>query len=566
MNQLSKLLDGLYFTASHLAKSRLLRDYLAQTPDPDRGWVIAALAGQLTFPFFKRNTIKQLILERTDPVLFQLSYEYVGEMSETVAHLWPAEPDKSFVMPSVGEFVDTLQTAKKEEVEPYLIHLLNNFTPTQRWTLLKLGSGGLRVGLSARRLKQILAEYGYVDIAEIEKLWHGLAPPYTNLLEWLEGRADKPDITDKLVFHPVLLAHPLHSDDIAKLDFSQYLAEAKYDGIRVQVVVKQTDSILEKAMFSRTGDDISSAFPDVLERFSLPGVFDGELLAFKEGKISSFNDLQQRLNKKKPSKKLQTDYPCGLILYDVLSINETSTDQIGSTQITKTKSTKTKSTMRDLTLLPLHHRQQILTDTLAHSALANEPFVLQSEVFSVSDADQLAVLRETACNDPTGYIEGLMLKRKDSRYIAGRPKGVWYKYKRDAQLVDVVIMYAQRGHGKRSSFYSDFTFGLWVTELSTDGSTSVRLLPIGKAYSGFTDKELKELDKWVRQNTIGRFGPVKEVEKTLVFEVAFDAAHSSNRHKSGVALRFPRIHRIRWDKPAAEADQLVEFKRLHGIN
>ena len=556
MNQLSQLLDALYFTPSHLAKSRLLRDYLAQTPDPDRGWVIAALAGQLHFPFFKRNTIKQLILERTDPVLFQMSYDYVGEMSETVAHLWPAAPDASFNMPSVGEFVATLQQAKKDEVEPYLIDLLNNLTPTQRWTLLKLGSGGLRVGLSARRLKHILAEYGQVDVAEIEKLWHGLAPPFTHLLEWLEGRADKPDISDKLVFHPVLLAHPLQTDDIEKLDFSQYTAEAKYDGIRVQIVVKQTESILEKALFSRTGDDISNAFPDVLERFSLPGVFDGELLAFTDGKISSFNDLQQRLNKKKPSKKLQSDYPCGLILYDVLSISDNCTGEKDITQVIP----------RDLTHLPLCDRQQILSNQLAQSILANDHFISQSKVFGVADSVELSQLRETLCNDPSGYIEGLMLKRKDSQYIAGRPKGVWYKYKRDAQLVDAVMMYAQRGHGKRSSFYSDFTFGLWIEERDAAGILKSRLLPIGKAYSGFTDKELKALDKWVRQHTIGRFGPVKEVEKALVFEVAFDAAHSSKRHKSGVALRFPRIHRIRWDKPAAEADQLVEFKQLQGID
>ena len=280
---------------------------------------------------------------------------------------------------------------------------------------------------------------------------------------------------------------------------------------------------LEKSLFSRNGDDISGAFPDVLDRFSLPGVFDGELLAFKDGEISSFNDLQQRLNKKKPSKKLQAQYPCGLILYDILTLSENSTDEQNGSQVNHPV----------LTHLPLHNRQQILTETLAQSELANEALIQQSEVFSVADAADLNALRESICRGPNGYIEGLMLKRKDSLYTAGRPKGIWYKYKRDAQLVDAVIMYAQRGSGK--------------------------------AYSGFTDKELKALDKWVRQNTTGRFGPVKEVAKALVFEVAFDAAHSSKRHKSGVALRFPRIHRIRWDKPAAEADQLIEFKQLPAI-
>ncbi len=528
MRDVSELFDNLYFTSSNLAKSQFLRDYLSKTPDPERGWVIAALAGELDFRFFKRATIKTLILERVDTTLFALSYDYVGEMSETVAHLWPDNPDPDFVLPDFDEIITFLHNAKRSEIETQLIYWLDNLSPTLRWTLIKLGTGGLRVGLSARRLKTILAEYGQVDVSDIENVWHGLSAPYTELLAWLEGRAHKPDISEKVVFHPVMLAHPLSAEERALLPYQHYCAEYKYDGIRVQIVVKNG----EKALFSRTGDDISHSFPDVLSWFTTPGVYDGELLAFVDGEIGAFNLLQQRLNKKKPSKKLQTTIPCGLILYDVLHDG---------------KQAVTHWTLRD--------RQ-----THLQSLFAKPPSLLKlSQVFLLQDEAHLQLLREQACSDPNGYIEGLMLKDMRSQYVPGRPKGGWYKYKRDAQLVDAVIMYAQRGHGKRSSFYSDFTFGLWEVPPSPANPTPA-LLPIGKAYSGFSDAELKELDKWVRRHTIGRFGPVKEVEKGLVFEVAFDAAQSSKRHKSGVALRFPRIHRIRWDKPAHEADDLKTFK------
>jgi DNA ligase-1 len=205
---------------------------------------------------------------------------------------------------------------------------------------------------------------------------------------------------------------------------------------------------------------------------------------------------------------------------------------------------------QDLRALPLHQRVNSL-----NAWFAEQPYthLHLSCALPFSNANELNDLRERANTLEQGYIEGLMLKRKDADYVSGRPKGKWYKWKRDPKLIDAVIMYAQRGHGKRSSFYSDYTFGCWQGE---------QLLPIGKAYSGFTDAELKLLDNWVRKNTMGRFGPVKEVKKELVFEVAFDSVHSSNRHKSGLALRFPRIHRIRWDKPAKEADLLSTLKAM----
>ncbi|MEQ3653771.1 MAG: cisplatin damage response ATP-dependent DNA ligase [Glaciecola sp.] len=540
MEKFAELVDKLYFTSSNLAKSAILREYLKSTPDPDRGWAIAAIAGTLNFDLFKRKLIKDLIKSRVDPVLFDLSYDYVGEMSETVAHLWPsdqAEATMDSPLPSLNELVLTFKSSAKKDIQDILIDLLNRMRPNQRWALIKLGTRGLRIGLSSRFLKKILAEYAVssdIQVEDIERVWHGVEPPYTDLMQWLEGDAPKPDISEKITFQPVMLSHPLDevelpsiltSDDGSVQSANTWQAEWKFDGIRVQLVCNTNG----KALFSRTGDDISHSFPDLLasiDENTMSGVFDGELLAMKEGKILSFNQLQQRLNKKKPSKQLIDSIPVGMMLYDALFLDAA-----------------------DLRELPLSQRYQRLATWYQKHNTAK---LKLSKALTYRTIDDLQTLRETA-NTSEEYIEGLMLKNLEGRYVAGRPKGQWYKWKRDAKVIDAVIMYAQRGHGKRSSFYSDYTFGCWQ-----DG----KLLPVGKAYSGFTDAELKQLDAWVRKNTIGRFGPVKEVNKALVFELAFDSVHESKRHKSGLALRFPRIHRIRWDKPADEADQLQTLKNM----
>lgn len=529
MEAFAALLDRLYYTQSNLAKSALIRQYLAHTPDPERGWAIAALAGTLQFDLFKRHTVKQLIEQRVDPYLFELSYHYVGEMSETVAHLWPVsdQPVRLNRLPELNEIITHFREAQsREAVQVYLITLLDNMDASQRWALVKLGTRGLRVGVSARFLKKILAEYGDVSVDEIETLWHALEPPYTSLFAWLEGKTPRPDISDRLTYHPVMLAHPLEEGEVDQLHPDEWQAEWKYDGIRVQYVNTPHGS----ALFSRNGDDISHSFPDVLGAIDAECVLDGELLVIRNGEIGSFNELQQRLNKKKPSKKLMDSFPAGIVVYDALSLaGESMTDA------------------------PLARRREKLEQWV--SSQTNSRLQL-SESLPFDSAEALHQLREqVSCRTRYPLIEGLMLKRKTAPYVPGRPKGQWYKWKRDALLVDAVMMYAQLGHGKRSSFYSDYTFGVWH-----EGE----LLPLGKAYSGFTDEELKKLDKWIRSHTVGRFGPVREVAKELVLEIAFDSFHASPRHKSAVALRFPRIHRIRWDKPAEEADQLVWFHEQLG--
>lgn len=220
MEAFSHLLEQLYYISGTKAKAQLIADYIANTPDPDRGWAIAAIAGTLRLDFFKRNTVKKLITDRTDPRLFAMSYDYVGEISETVAHLWPESAPAS-ELPSLSNIIDTFTVTSEQKVSETLAHYLTIMTPAQRWTLLKLGTRGLRIGVSARALKQILADYGNKDIKEIETLWHAVTPPYTNMLQWLEGKVEKPDVKNAVTFHPVMLSHPIEESDID--GFSQNL-------------------------------------------------------------------------------------------------------------------------------------------------------------------------------------------------------------------------------------------------------------------------------------------------------------------------------------------------------
>ncbi len=519
MQAFAALLDRLYYTHSNLGKAAVLTDYLRRTPDPDRGFAVGVIAGTLTFELFKRALVRDLVVERVDPVLLELSYDYVGEMSETIAHIWPRNPRGAIRnrLPPLHEVIHEFQTRDKPRIREYLALLLDTMTPPERWALLKLGTQTLRIGMSARSVKHVLAEFGGVSTGEIEEVWHAQEPPYLDLFAWLENRGPKPDSKDAVTFHPVMLAHALEDAELETIEAGAFMAEWKYDGIRVQVVSTPNG----KALFSRSGDNISGAFPDVLARVDFHAVLDGELIVTSGGEIASFNHLQQRLNRKSPDPKLIANYPGHIILYDMLAVEG-----------------------RDLRPLPLTERKAEMARWFETAKPAGAEL---AQPLAFRGPGDLQALRAEAATLASPHIEGLMLKRLDSPYVPGRPKGMWYKWKRDPLLVDAVVMYAQRGTGRRSSYYSDYTFGLWH-----EGALS----PIGKAYFGFTDEELKELDKWVRNHTVARFGPVREVEKALVFEVAFDAVHRSTRHKSGVALRFPRINRIRWDKPAREADEL----------
>ncbi|MEM7330280.1 MAG: cisplatin damage response ATP-dependent DNA ligase [Pseudomonadota bacterium] len=537
MEAFANLLERLLLTPSRNGKLALITNYFSTIPDPERGWALAALTNEIDLPGVKAGLVRRLAESKVDHELFRLSYDYVGDLADTVSLIWPAEHGANYV-PTLSTVVEALSDATKAQGERLIEGWLNALDARGRWALLKLVTGGLRIGVSARLAKIAAAQFGDVETSDVEEIWHGLEPPYLSLFAWLDGKAEKPKPDIAAPFRPVMLAHPL----VAKKDRDNpdavdpdlitaetFAAEWKYDGIRVQAVSEGET----RRLYTRTGDDISQTFPDVLASMAFNAAIDGELLVRRnDGSVAPFNELQQRLNRKSVSKKQMEARPAFIRAYDLLAEGEED--------------------LRSLTFRQRRARLESFITGLPTDRIDLSPLV------EVTDIQRMADARNAP---PAPEIEGLMLKRWDSVYEPGRPKGPWFKWKRDPFLVDAVLLYAQRGHGKRSSVYSDFTFGVWR---DIDGVDT--LTPVGKAYFGFTDEELKRLDKFVRDNTLERFGPVRSVtatkEQGLVLEVAFEGLQRSSRHKSGIAMRFPRIHRIRWDKPTAEADRLENLEAL----
>jgi DNA ligase-1 len=602
MNRFAELLDRLAYEPGRNNKLRLITSYFREAEDPDRGYALAALTGSLSFKHAKPGLIRDLIADRTDPVLFALSYDYVGDLSETVALMWPkavlqAQPAPSLACggglgweqaasaapekepppgspgsaraspsdptapasgrrdellrrtsirhnnpppPTLTEVVTTLRTLGKAELPKQLARWLDELDETGRWALLKLVTGAMRIGISARLAKTAAAALGDKDPHDVELMWPGLAPPYLDLFAWLEGRAEKPVNLDPTPFRPVMLAHAIENTDFATLNAADFIAEWKWDGIRVQAVSgRDARGHVVARLYSRSGEDITKSFPDLLPSLHLPGAIDGELLVLRDGRVQTFNVLQQRLNRKIVSPQLMKEYPIHLRAYDLLG--DASND------------------LRELPFVERRARLETFVKRL------DDPRIDLSPTIAFDNWDTLTAARKNPSSAGAGEdaeaVEGVMLKRRDAAYLPGRPKGQWWKWKRDPHIIDAVLMYAQRGHGKRSSYYSDYTFGVW-----TSGENGEQLVPVGKAYFGFTDEELLQIDRFVRRNTTEKFGPVRHVvhepDQGLVLEVAFEGLARSPRHKSGVAMRFPRINRLRWDKPPREADRLETLERM----
>lgn len=562
MNRFAELLDRLAYEPGRNNKIKLIAAYLRETEDPDRGYALAAMTGALTFRNAKAGMIRQLIAERTDPALFALSYDYVGDLSETVALMWQpkardasasaieAFPTDLFATPrddakllrndpspTLAEVVETLSSLSKAQLPAQLARWLDALDETGRWALLKLVTGALRIGVSARLAKTAAASLGGKEPDEIEILWPGLEPPYTELFAWLEGKGDKPTSSDPAPFRPAMLAHAIEDGDLDALDPADFMAEWKWDGIRVQAVAgRDENGDMVQRLYSRTGEDISKSFPDLLPSLRQTGAIDGELLVLRDGRVQSFNVLQQRLNRKTVTPKLIQEFPAHLRAYDLLA------DETGD--------------LRELGFAERRERLETFVGKLGTARVDLSPLI------AFDTWDELIAARanpgEGGAGEDADAVEGVMLKRRDAAYVPGRPKGQWWKWKRDPMIVDAVLMYAQRGHGKRSSFYSDYTFGVWTAE--------DQLVPVGKAYFGFTDEELIEIDRFIRRHTVRKFGPMREVthepDTGLVLEVAFEGLQQSTRHKSGIAMRFPRISRLRWDKPPREADRLETLEKM----
>ena len=536
MRDFAHLLDRLSLTASRHAKLTLVRDYLAATPDPERGYALAAMTGNLTFRAAKPAMIRDAVASRVDARLFALSYDFVGDLAETAALIWPARPEAARLSnraPTLADVVEALDGADRKTAAARMETWLDALDADGRWALLKLITGGLRVGLSVRLARQAVLmlagpEVGPVAIGDLEEIWHGLVPPYGDLFAWLEGRGPRPAPEPAGRFRPAMLAHALDAGtELADITPDRFAAEWKWDGVRVQAVREQGQARL----YTRTGEDISPAFPDLMAALDFEGVIDGELVIRRGDALGSFGDLQQRLNRKTASAALTASHPAAIRAYDVLGEGD-----------------------EDLRALPFRDRRARLEAFVARHAGSRLDL---SPLQPFDSPAHLEALRAAPPEGDARLAEGLMLKRWDSPYLAGRPKGPWFKWKRDPFLVDAVMLYAQRGHGKRSGLYSDFTFGVW---------RAGALTPVGKAYFGFTDAELKVLDRFVRENTVESFGPVRRVraepDHGVVLEIAFEGLQRSPRHKSGLAMRFPRIHRLRLDKPPKEADDIAVLERL----
>ena len=403
MRAFSQLLDDLVYTRSRNAKLRLIGEYLKATPDPDRGLALAALTGTLDIKAVKPAQIRAMAMDRIDPVLLAMSRDYVGDMAETLSLLWPVPegepPDLDDGTIRLSDAIGRLQQMSRMDAPAELARMLDHLDVSGRFALIKLATGALRVGISARLAKQAFADAFGLGVEAVEEVWHGLKPPYPELFDWAEGRADQPSAEDMPLFRPFMLAQPL--DDL-RVSLEDFAAEWKWDGIRVQIAHAGG----ETRLYSRTGDDISRSFPEVAEAFATRGVVDGELLVRGAGQgaeehggaAASFNALQQRLGRKTVSAKMRGEFPAFVRLYDILFDGA-----------------------EDLRPLPWSERRDRL------ERFAGKLDADRFDLSALIDAPDFEALEEMRALARDAAIEGMMLKRRDSPYTSGRRAGLWYK-------------------------------------------------------------------------------------------------------------------------------------------
>ncbi len=408
MKSFAALLDKLVFEPSRNNKLRWMVEYFRETPDPDRGYALAALTGSLRLQQARPAFIRKLLLERVDPQLFALSYDFVGDLAETVALMWPPGKVRETVAlhePSLTEIVEFLHTAKKSTLEAKIVVWMDELEEAGRWALLKLITGGLRIGVSARLAKTAIAHLGNRQANEVEEVWHGLAPPYTQLFAWIEGRGSMPEARDAAPFRPPMLAHPIDAAALASLAPGDFAAEWKWDGIRVQAVGgRAADGTALRRLYSRSGDDVSAAFSDIVEAISgaaFDGAcIDGELLVVRDGVVQPFGELQQRLNRKTTTLRLLAEFPLHIRAYDLL--------------------TEAGEDLRDLDYRARRARLAQFVATCGSGRIDLSPLI----EFDSWEALAATRLEPTRAGADAAAVEGVMLKRKTSTYLPGRPTGV----------------------------------------------------------------------------------------------------------------------------------------------
>jgi len=531
MQRFAALYRALDQSTATLDKRAALIAYFRDTPPRDAVWGLWLLCGGRLASGANRvanaRELRDWIAEESGNAdwLVDASHAHVGDLAETLALLLddPAEPDATH---SLADWIEKrlLPVAGREPHvrRAVVVEAWRTLAFDARLLFNKLLTGALRVGVSQRMVQQALAELSGVDIARIAQRMIGAWTPTPAFLQALLAPGEQ--LQDRQQPYPFFLASPLESGPEALGHIDDWQLEWKWDGIRLQLIRREH----EIALWSRGEERLDGRFPEIeAAALALPRdcVLDGELLAWREGDAPlPFTALQTRIHRRKPGPKTLAEAPVRMLVYDLLELEG-----------------------EDLRGRPLQERRAALDALLAAMP---DPRIAPSPMVSAPDWHAAALLRESARERG---VEGLMLKRRDSPYRTGRRRGDWWKWKIDPLTIDAVLLYAQSGSGRRSTLYTDYTFGVWQDDA---------LVPVAKAYSGLDDAEILELDRWIRAHTVERFGPVRSVEAMQVFELGFEAVNRSARHKSGIAVRFPRILRWRRDKPAAEADRLETLQKL----
>jgi len=525
-----QLVAELEQTSKTRAKQEALVAYFQQAPDSDILHTITLFTGRRPKRPMTTTQLRAWAAEWAEiPLwLFEETYHIVGDLAETIAKVIPHAPtSQRIAVSTLGELVATINSWRglpEDEMKEGVLAIWRDCTPHERFVFNKILTGGMRIGVSAKSIVNALATYLSEDPAHIA---HRLMGQWTADTTTFHDLLRAPSaLDDRSKPYPFCLANPLDASNLdawGEAEIAQYQIEYKWDGIRGQAIVREGSVFI----WSRGEELITSSFPEIedcLVTLPYSGVFDGEILAYRDGAPLSFQILQTRIGRKRPSKALQQKAPIRFLIYDLLEWEG-----------------------EDLRKRPLFERREILD---RHRDELEQAGLLLSESLHPPSIDQLRQLRDQS---QTLGSEGLMLKRRDSHYAAGRKVGHWYKWKVAPLAIDAVLIYAMRGHGRRSNRYTDYTFAVW------DGDA---LVPFAKAYSGLTDEEINRVDAFVKKNTTDRFGPVRSVVPELVFEIGFEGITASTRHKSGVAVRFPRILRWRTDKPVAEANTLQDLYQL----
>ncbi|MEO7495513.1 MAG: ATP-dependent DNA ligase [Massilia sp.] len=538
MREFARLFAELDETTATNRKLDALQTYFGHAAPENAAWAVYFLAGGKPRQAVPSKLLRQYAIEYAglDDWLFEESYQAVGDLAETIAHILPPPERHSDIGLAewMQERIGPLRGAQPDIIRDALFSFWNELDARERFLLTKLIGGGFRVGVSRLLVTRALSQIAAVDSKLIAQRLMGwtdgsVRPTAAGFLQLIAAQSDQEHRLRGGQPYPFFLAHQLQGEPAALGDLATWQVEWKYDGIRAQLVRRGAQNYL----WSRGEDLITERFPE-LAALRLPEgtVIDGEILIWSaQGGPAPFADLQKRIGRKTLSSKLLAELPAVLVAYDLL-------EQDGV----------------DLRALPQHERR-VLLEALVHGA--GQDALKISPLIEAASWEQLAGIRTES---RARGVEGMMLKAKDAQYGVGRTKnvGTWWKWKIDPYSIDAVLIYAQAGHGRRASLYTDYTFAVW----DADEQGERKLVPFAKAYSGLTDAEIAVVDNAIRKTTVEKFGPVRSVRPTMVFEIGFEGIALSTRHKAGIAVRFPRILRQRGDKSIDDADTLDTLKGL----